>query len=129
MSEIAHIDMLYRKEFKGMDDYPHTFDWWMVEKRAEAEQQVAQLEAQVEALQEGHVRIVCLCGRATDVRMSGNNNADGKDKCICDRRITVHLRRPAGSPEQTDYEKEMLKRDPMEHKRMIEGDWSEGVEE
>ena len=114
--------------YSDLNDAINTNKALLAQNKADKER-IAQLEAQVEALQEGHVRIVCLCGRATDVRMSGNNNADGKDKCICDRRITVHLRRPAGSPEQTDYEKEMLKRDPMEHKRMIEGDWSEGVEE
>ena len=38
-------------------------------------------------------KLTCLCGTETEVRMSGNNNADGKAKCKCGRNITIHLRR------------------------------------
>jgi len=40
-----------------------------------------------------YATLICLCGETTKVRMSGNNNADGKAKCGCGRNITVHLRR------------------------------------
>lgn len=37
--------------------------------------------------------IICICKQSTKLVMVGNNNADGKAKCICGRNITLHLRR------------------------------------
>lgn len=40
-----------------------------------------------------YVKFNCLCGKENKVLMVGNNNADGKSKCKCNRNITIHLRR------------------------------------
>lgn len=40
-----------------------------------------------------YISFNCLCGANNKVSMVGNNNANGKSKCICGRNITIHLRK------------------------------------
>ena len=38
-------------------------------------------------------KLTCLCGEDHEYTTKGNNHADVKFKCICNRNITIHFRR------------------------------------